>query len=105
MYAKVFSVIMLFLFLLCGCVCTTRVDEQILEYQREIDYLETAIRDRDRTIDTAARRLETITDRSRAMETTIDEVIELFDDYQRTVEQLLQDYRATENRDTASDVL
>ena len=79
---------------LCACVSSGRVDGDILEHQAEIDRLESELRSRDRAVDNAVRRLESITERSTGMEGTVDDIIELFDEYQRTVEQLLRDYRA-----------
>lgn len=76
------------------CTCSsTRTDGLVLEHQEQIDRLESELRSRDRAIDNAVRELESITARSTTMEGTIDDVIELFDEYQRTVERLLRDYR------------
>ena len=82
-------------FLLTAC-CSTgkRTDQSILDYQRQIDRLEEELRARDRAIEDSYRRLESITARSEAMGGDIDDIIELLDEYQRTVERCLQDYRA-----------
>lgn len=95
----------IFAMCLCACVSTRRTDRLVIEHQAEIDRLESELRSRDRAIDNAVRELEGITTRSTGMEGTIDELIELFDEYQRTVEQLLRDYRATTSKDkeTAQD--
>lgn len=92
---KVFN----FLFTLCctlllaGCCSNkTRVDGNLLSHQQQIDRLEEELRNRDRTVEAAIRELGTITARSSAVEGTIDEVIELFAEYQRRVEQLIFDY-------------
>lgn len=79
--------------MLCGCLSTRRADRSILEHQNEIDRLESELRARDRAIDNGIRTIEFITERSRGMEGTIDEVIYFFDEYQRAVERLLSDYR------------
>lgn len=86
------------LMLLTGCV-SSRTSQSVIEHQREIDRVEEGIRIRDRAIESSIERLEAITARSSGMEGTVDELIELFDEYQRTVEQLIRDYRAAENRD------
>lgn len=79
------------MFLLCsGCKSSRAVDGQILEYQRQIDKLESELRDRDRTIEDCARELRNITERSEAMGTDIDSIIRELDEYQRTVQRLLQ---------------
>lgn len=85
--------------LLAGCSSTRHVDGDIISHQAEIDRLESELRNRDRAIDNAVRELEGITARSTGMEGTVDELIELFDEYQRAVERLLHDYRETENKD------
>lgn len=84
---------------LCACSSTRYTDGDIISHQAEIDRLESELRNRDRAIDNAVRELEGITARSAGMEGTVDELIELFDEYQRAVERLLHDYRATEDKD------
>lgn len=64
----------------------------ILSYQQQIDRLEEELRTRDRTIENAVRELGAITSRSEAMEGSVDELIELFEEYQRRVNRLLYDY-------------
>ena len=79
--------------LLSGC-CSTRngTNGNVLSYQQQIDRLEEELRNRDRTVETAVRELGVITSRSNNMEGTVDELIQLFGEYQRRVEQLLYDY-------------
>ena len=103
MQKKVFICIAI-CFLLSAC-CTTgnRTDRQILEYQKQIDRLEEELRNRDRAIDNAVRELETITARSRDMEADIDTIIREFDEYQRAVERLLQDYREARSGKQSAD--
>lgn len=91
--------IIAFCLLLAGCASTRHVDGDVIKHQAEINRLESELRNRDRAIDNAVRELEGITARSSGMEGTVDELIELFDEYQRAVERLLRDYRATENKD------
>ena len=89
--------------LLSGC-CSTRngTNGNVLSYQQQIDRLEEELRNRDRTVETAVRELGVITSRSNSMEGTVDELIQLFGEYQRRVEQLLHDYNKirTEAKDT-----
>ena len=89
------------LFILCcamlftGC-CSNKaaagVNGNLLSYQQQVDRLEEELRNRDRTVETAVRELRVITSRSNSMEGTVDELIQLFGEYQRRVEQLLYDY-------------
>ena len=89
--------------LLSGC-CSTRngTNGNVLSYQQQIDRLEEELRNRDRTVETAVRELGAITSRSNSMEGTVDELIQLFGEYQRRVEQLLYDYNKirAETKDT-----
>lgn len=91
------------LFLLTGCCSTRRVDRQILEYQRQIDQLESELRARDRAIDSSIRELEAITARSRGMEADIDDIIRELDEYQRAVERLIQSYRTGKTEEPEAD--
>ena len=86
------------LMLLTGCA-SSRVSQSVIEHQREIDRIEEGIRVRDRAIESSIERLEAISARCSEMGGTVDELIELFDEYQRGVEQLIRDYRAAESRD------
>lgn len=80
--------------MLCGCCSTRATDRQILEYQRQVDRLEEELRTRDRAIATSIDRLEAITSRSTEMGTDIDSIIGELDEYQRTIERILSDYKA-----------
>lgn len=91
------------LFLLTGCCSTRRVDRQVLEYQRQIDQLESELRARDRAIDSSIRELEAITSRSRGMEADIDDIIRELDEYQRAVERLIQSYRTGKAEEPEAD--
>ena len=83
--------------MLCGCCTPRSADEQVLEYQRQVDRLEEELRARDRAIATSIDRLEAITNRSAEMGakmgTDIDSIIRELDDYQRTIERILSDYK------------
>ena len=91
------------LILLTGCCSTRRVDRQVLEYQRQIDQLESELRARDRAIDSSIRELEAISERSRGMEADIDDIIRELDEYQRAVERLIQSYRTGKTEEPATD--
>lgn len=91
------------LILLTGCCSTRRVDRQVLEYQRQIDQLESELRARDRAIDSSVRELEAISSRSRGMEADIDDIIRELDEYQRAVERLIQSYRTGKTKEPEID--
>lgn len=80
-----------------GC-CTKRADTggTVLEHQREIDNLESELRSRDRTIADTIRSLEAIEGRSSQMGNDIDEVIRLFEEYQRRVQHTLARLRESQ---------
>jgi chromosome condensin MukBEF ATPase and DNA-binding subunit MukB len=85
-----------------GCASNRPVVvEPILEHQREIAQLEERNNDLERRLDkyddvvtASVDRLEAIGTRVQGMGSTIDEVIGLFGEYQRAVEQLIQNYRS-----------
>lgn len=85
--------------LLSGCRSNTGINNNILSHQQQIARLEEELRNRDRAIEDGIRGLESITTRSESMEGTIDELIELFAEYQRRVEQLIREYNMV--RETA----
>lgn len=92
------------LILLTGCCSTRRgTDRQILEYQRQIDQLESELAARDRAIDSSIRELEAISSRSRGMEADIDDIIRELDEYQRAVERLIQSYRTGKTEEPETD--
>ena len=91
-HAKIFCFIITCCLLLSSCASTRGTNQSILDYQREIDRLESELNSRDRTIESAVNELRAITVKSTEMEGTVDELIDLFDQYQRAVEQLLRDY-------------
>ncbi|MBR6135052.1 MAG: hypothetical protein IKQ22_01005 [Clostridia bacterium] len=91
------------LILFTGCCSTRRVDRQVLEYQRQIDQLESELRARDRAIDSSIRELEAISSRSRGMEADIDDIIRELDEYQRAVERLIQSYRTGKTEEPEAD--
>lgn len=89
--------------LLTAC-CTTGTDNTILEYQRQVDRLEEELRARDRTIANTVDRLEAVSSRSKEMGTDIDSIIRELDEYQRTIERILSDYRAIETGSKDTDL-
>lgn len=96
--------ITLFCFSCSGCA-TNRVatSKNIIEYQQQIDRLEEELRYRDRAIEDCIREIGVIAERSENIEGTIDDVIELFNSYQRAVERLLYYYRNTEAANTTKE--
>lgn len=92
-------------YLFSGCKSTrVSTDENILYYQRKIDELETTVRLYEQRITIADEQvrndlesLKYLGDRAKTVGDTIDELIELFAEYQRGVEQLLRDYNTLRN--------
>ena len=103
-----FIFILMFLFVACffsGCKSTrVSADENILYYQRKIDELEATVRLYEQRITVADEQirndiesLKYLGERAKTVGDTIDELIELFAEYQRGVEQLLRDYNTLRN--------
>lgn len=90
MNAAFFVLCCIILFIITGCCSARRVDKSILEYQRQIAILEARVHSYENTIGNTIKELESLRDRAQSFNGTVDEVIELFDAYQRAVEQLLQ---------------
>ena len=92
-------------YLFSGCKSTrVSTDENILYYQRKIDELETTVRLYEQRITIADEQvrndlesLKYLGERAQTIGDTIDELIELFAEYQRGVEQLLRDYNTLRN--------
>ena len=88
-----------------GCKSTrVSTDENILYYQRKIDELEATVRLYEQRITIADEQirndlesLKYLGERAQTIGDTIDELIELFAEYQRGVEQLLRDYNTLRN--------
>ena len=79
-------------------------NENILYYQRKIDELEATVRLYEQRITVADEQirddlesLKYLGERAKTVGDTIDELIELFAEYQRGVEQLLRDYNTLRN--------
>ena len=100
--------VILYLFVACffsGCKSTrVSADENILYYQRKIDELEATVRLYEQRITIADEQirndlesLKYLGERAKTVGDTIDELIELFAEYQRGVEQLLRDYNTLRN--------
>ena len=101
-------VITLFIFISCffsGCKSTRiSTDEDLLYYQRKVDELEATVRLYEQRITVADEQirndiesLKYLGERAQTIGDTIDELIELFAEYQRGVEQLLRDYNTLRN--------
>ena len=103
-----FILVLLYLFvayLFSGCKSTrVSADENILYYQRKVDELEATVRLYEQRITIADEQirndiesLKYLGERAKTVGDTIDELIELFAEYQRGVEQLLRDYNTLRN--------
>ena len=92
-------------YLFSGCKSTrVSADENILYYQRKVDELEATVRLYEQRITIADEQirndiesLKYLGERAKTVGDTIDELIELFAEYQRGVEQLLRDYNTLRN--------
>ena len=85
--------IVMFSVVCTGCI-TTRygTDNAVLEHQRQLAEYQATVNAYIRRTDASAERIESIRGRADSLTTSIDGVISLFDEYQRAVERLLQDY-------------
>ena len=103
-----FIFVLLYLFvasIFSGCKSTrVSTDENILYYQRKVDELEATVRLYEQRITIADEQirndfesLKYLGERAETVGNTIDELIELFAEYQRGVEQLLRDYNMLRN--------
>lgn len=103
-----FIFVFLYLFvasIFSGCKSTrVSADENILYYQRKIDELEATVRLYEQRITIADEQirddlesLKYLGERAKTVGDTIDELIELFAEYQCGVEQLLRDYNTLRN--------
>lgn len=103
-----FIFVFLYLFVACifsGCKSTrVSTDENILYYQRKVDELEATVRLYEQRVTIADEKirndiesLKYLGERAETNGDTIDELIELFAEYQRGVEQLLRDYNTLRN--------
>ena len=103
-----FIFVFLYLFvasIFSGCKSTrVSTDENILYYQRKVDELEATVRLYEQRIKVADEQirddlesLKYLGERAKTVGDTIDELIELFAEYQRGVEQLLRDYNTLRN--------
>ena len=103
-----FIFVLLYLFvasIFSGCKSTrVSTDENILYYQRKVDELEATVRLYEQRITIADEQirndfesLKYLGERAETVGNTIDELIELFAEYQRGVEQLLRDYNTLRN--------
>lgn len=93
----IFGILSLFMFMWFGSCTTGRVTADLIEHQRAVDALEAQRDIYSRAVDNAIRGLEAITARSENQGRTIDELIGLFDEYDRGVRQLIQEYNNLKN--------
>jgi DNA repair ATPase RecN len=92
-------------YLFSGCKSArVSADENLLYYQRKVDELEATVRLYEQRITIADEQvrndlesLKYLGERAKTVGDTIDELIELFAEYQRGVEQLLRDYNTLRN--------
>ena len=103
-----FIFVFLYLFvasIFSGCKSTrVSTDENILYYQRKVDELEATVRLYEQRVTIADEQirndiesLKYLGERAKTVGDTIDELIELFAEYQRGVEKLLRDYNTLRN--------
>ena len=103
-----FIFVLLYLIVACifsGCKSTrVSTDDNILYYQRKVSELEATVRLYEQRITIADEQirndlesLKYLGERAQTIGDTIDELIELFAEYQRGVEQLLRDYNTLRN--------
>jgi len=79
--------------LCCSCVSTGRgADKSIIEHQRKLGEYQAAVSYHLGRVDACAARIADIRERADSLTGEIDRVIELFDEYQRAVEQLIREY-------------
>jgi predicted nuclease with TOPRIM domain len=85
--------------LCCSCVSTGRgADKSVIEHQRKLGEYQAAVSYHLGRVDACAARIADIRERADSLTGEIDRVIELFDEYQRAVEQLIREYNTL--RDT-----
>lgn len=80
--------------LFTSCSTTRTTDRAVLEHQRQLAEYQAAVNYYFGRIDSCAERIGSIGKRAENLTGEIERVIELFDEYQRAVEQLLQDYNS-----------
>lgn len=109
----VVSVVLCVCFTCTGCSSTKFTDREVIEHQRELDEYKATVDGYIQRIDSSVSRIESVKGRAESLSGTIDETIELFDEYQRAVELLLQDYndlrsavesREKENKNSSNDI-
>lgn len=102
------NVVVIILVLVCLSSCVSSggggVGESVLEYQRQITYLEGRIALYESSLGGAIDGLEDLTVRAGNIGSTIDELIYLFDEYQRRVNELIRSYRALTGESGSSEV-
>lgn len=109
----VVSVVLCVCFTCTGCSSTKFTDREVIEHQRELDEYKATVDGYIQRIDKSVGRIESIRERAESLGGTIDETIDLFDEYQRAVELMLQDYNdlrreiesgKKENKNSSNDI-
>lgn len=86
-----------------GCQSTRTVDSTVLSHQKQLDEYKGAVENLVRRADESAREIERIRGRADTLTGEIDGVIELFDNYQRAVEQFIRDYQLLRDKIEGAD--
>lgn len=88
-------IVIVAMLLVCSNGCTTNrasTSDDVFKYQEQLADREATISRYEATIGVSVQQLESLGKRAGEMENTIDGTIELFDEYQRIVEQLIREY-------------
>lgn len=102
MHKVVYILLIAIIVFLCSNGCrSTRVDPAVLEYQKQIDELTAELQRRDTAIRDGIFEINAVASRCRDMDGEISTIIELLDEYQRTVERMLRDYQQARREDKA----
>lgn len=97
---KIFYIVTISLcILLCSSCASTAygTDKLVAEHSRQLAEYQATVNYYLGRVDSCAERIESIRGRADSLTGEIDRVIQLFDEYQRAVEQLLQDYQQLRN--------
>lgn len=109
----VVSVMFCVCFTCTGCSSTKFTDREVIDHQRELAEYKATVDGYIQRIDSSVSRIESVKRRAESLSGKIDETIDLFDEYQRAVELMLQDYsdlrRAVEsgkkeNKNSSNDI-
>jgi hypothetical protein len=105
-YNVIVIIVVILVAIMCtnGCTSSPGADSLVLSHQRETAQLEARIADYQRRLEqydsvvtASTEQLETIRARTAGSLGTVDELIQLFGEYQREVERLISAYNAIKN--------